>query len=232
MAKIPRKNQKLFGSSASVNQVAKFGSLAAGAPVRYDGTADPDNIQALSNFLSGMFGATLGNNSPAEEDINALFFLAFYQLAYMFQSGVPEWNTSTTYFIGSMVSDGINQIYVSITDNNTGNALSSSSNWQLKSGVGGSFKTVTGTGTVATLSDDFIRGDTSGGVVTVTLPAVASTKGKSMILKNVGIAGNDMTIQANAAELIDGVNTFVLGGVPGAMESVTLFCNGTTWDII
>ena len=58
MARLSRVTQKLFGSSASNNQIAKFGSLAAGTPVRYSGsTVDPVALQSLTNFLQGWFGA-------------------------------------------------------------------------------------------------------------------------------------------------------------------------------
>lgn len=131
MAKLTRVFQKIFGSTAGVNQIAKFGSLAAGAPAF---TTDPSVIQALANYLTGWYGAVIGENSPAIQDMNAICFLFARQLAYLFQAGIPEWDTQTTYFIGSLVTDGTGNVYVSLTDNNLGNALGNFGIWSRTSG--------------------------------------------------------------------------------------------------
>ena len=130
MAKIARKTQKVFGGSASSNQVAKFGSLAAGSPVRYDGTADPDDIQSLSQYDDGWHNAILGGNSPAIEDRNALDLLFSRQIAYLMQAGIPEYDASTEYHTGSMVNAINGKVYMSIADTNTGNALSDDTKWR------------------------------------------------------------------------------------------------------
>lgn len=222
MAKITRKNMKIFGSTAGFHQIGVFGSLAAAAPAW---STDPDTIQSLSNYLDGLYQAVVGNNSAALQDTNAIYYLYAYQLAYLFQTGVPEWNTSTVYYIGSVVNNGTNTLYVSLTDNNTGNALSSASNWQV---LGSNFTTKTANYTAA-LADQYVRGNTTGGAFTVTLPAVATSKGMNLRVKNVGTiaAGFNLTIAGNAAELIDDANTQVLA----PLQTMTLFCNGTNWDI-
>lgn len=129
MAKIVRKQQKIFGSNltAAAGGIAEFGSLAAGAKVF---TVDPAVIQSLSNYLDGWSGAIVGSNSPALEDFNAIDFLYAYQLAYIFQEGIAEWETGTTYFTGSLAQDGTGVIFRSIADNNQGNALSTVNKWQ------------------------------------------------------------------------------------------------------
>ena len=116
MAKITRAAQKIFGSTASSGQIRQFGSFAAGAPVT---TTNPVTIQALSNFLAGWNAAVVGLNSPTIEDMNALFYLYAYQLAYLFQSGIPEWDADTSYYIGSLVMvDG--EIFRSTINDNLG----------------------------------------------------------------------------------------------------------------
>jgi hypothetical protein len=115
--KIVRKLQKLFGSTAPSTDIGKFGSLAAGAPAT---STDPDIIQSLPNYLQGWKGAVIGGNSPAIEDVNAIDFLFARQLAYIFQNGIPEWDTATEYFINSYVSRNGN-IFKSLTDNNISN---------------------------------------------------------------------------------------------------------------
>lgn len=119
MAKITRATQKQFGSSAGTNELAKFGSLAAGSPARYSGaTVTVANIQALTNFLTGWNGAVIGGNSPAIEDMNSLCYLYAYQLGYLLQQGIAEWDAGTTYYIGSLCTYN-NVVVQSIADNNT-----------------------------------------------------------------------------------------------------------------
>jgi hypothetical protein len=127
MAKLTRVNQKIFGSSAPSTEIGKFGSLAAGSPVT---TTDPVQIQALSAFLGGWSQAIVGAGSPAMEDMNALFYLYARQLAYLFERGIPEWETGTTYYSGCFVSDGAGNLYTSLVDNNTGNAVTNVSYWK------------------------------------------------------------------------------------------------------
>lgn len=130
MARLNRFTQLLFGSSATSNQIAQFGSLAAGTPARYSGsTITPAIIQNLSNYLQGWYGATIGPNSPAIEDMNALCYLYAFQLAYIMQLGMPEWDTDTTYYTGSLAQAGDGVSYVSLTDNNTNNQVTDSTKW-------------------------------------------------------------------------------------------------------
>lgn len=131
MAKITRKQAKIFGSNAGVDQRSIIGSLFAGSPAF---SIDPDDIQSLSNYLDGWESIVIGGNSPAIEDMNALHFLYAYQLAYLMQTGLPEWNTDTVYYIGSLVNNGTGKIYSSLTDDNQGNAVTDTVNWKLIAG--------------------------------------------------------------------------------------------------
>lgn len=136
MAKLPRFTQKLFASLASSNQLSQFGSYAAGSPVEYSGsTVTPTLIQNLSNFLTGWYGAVIGNNAALLQDMNSICYLFAYQISYLFQSGIPEWDAGTTYYTGSLVNSA-GTIYASITDTNLGNALSDITNWKIQVQVG------------------------------------------------------------------------------------------------
>lgn len=129
MAKLSRFTQLIFGSTAGSAQIAEYGSLAAGSPLTFSGaTITPALVQAFSNYLEGWDGAVIGGNSPAIEDMNALCYLYAFQLAYLFQAGIPEWDSATTYYTGSYVqSSGI--IYRSIVDSNLNNAVSVLTAW-------------------------------------------------------------------------------------------------------
>lgn len=126
MSKITRVFQKLFGRTASAGELGQFGSFAAGSPLT---TTDPEVMQALGNFDAGWFSAILGNNSPAIEDMNALFYLTFRQIAYIFQSGVSEWDAETEYHKGSYVAVG-GVLYASVADTNTNNAVTLNTHWK------------------------------------------------------------------------------------------------------
>lgn len=125
MAKIVRKTAKIFGSSAGTNQIAEFGSLFAGTPVF---STDPAVIQSLTNWLQGWFAAVEDINSPAIEDMNAFCYVMAYQIAYILQQGIGEWDSGTTYYTNSYVSSG-NTIYVSLQDNNLNHAVSDGAWW-------------------------------------------------------------------------------------------------------
>lgn len=125
MAKLSRVFQNLFGRDGDQSHFGEFGSRVVGPGFT---TKDPSVIQALSAFVTnGWLDAINGaNKAPFLEDMNGLFYLLFYQICYGMQEGIPEWNGSTTYFTGSIVKKtGTTELYGSLTDNNTGNALPS-----------------------------------------------------------------------------------------------------------
>lgn len=124
--KLQRFFQKVFGDNGSQSHFGQFGSRVSSPPGL--NTKDPTAIQALSAFdTNGWLDAiNAANKAPFLEDMNGLFFLAFRQIAYILQDGIPEWNTDTPYFIGSIVrKTGTTELYGSLTDSNTGNALPS-----------------------------------------------------------------------------------------------------------
>lgn len=127
MPALPRKIMKLFGSSAGGTEIGVFGSLAAASP---DYSNDPDEIQSLSNWLAGWYAAVVGNNSPAIQDWNAVFYVMAYQLCYYFERGVAAWNSQTTYYIGSQATDAAGEIYASIADDNLNNPLTDETKWR------------------------------------------------------------------------------------------------------
>lgn len=131
MARIPRTTQKIFGGNLAPTPtagLAVYGSLTAGSP---SFSADPAAIQSLPNWLQGFAGAFYpgSQQSPTFEDFNGLMYVITSQLAYLMQSGVPEWDPNTTYYIGSLVNDGLGNIYKSLQNSNTNQALSSTTYW-------------------------------------------------------------------------------------------------------
>lgn len=219
MSKIARATQKIFGVSAGPDEISQFGSLAAADPTF---TIDPVVLQALSNYDDGWFAGVLLENSPAIEDMNSLFYLITYQLCYMFQAGISEWDSGTTYFINSLVTSGP-FTYISIVDNNTNNLVTDNSKWALQNSK---VTLKTGTGTIAA-TDQYVRATTSGSDYALTLPTIASSIGQLVEIKNCTNALNTVTVTGNGSETIDFATTLDLG----AGQSCRLFNNGVNWDI-
>lgn len=220
MSKIARKVAKIFGSTAVSGDIKQFGSLAAGTPLT---ASDPAVVQALSNWLTGWKGAVIGGNSPAIEDMNGMCFVFGYQLAYLMQAGIAEWDADTTYYIGSFASDGLGNIYASITDTNLNNALSVTTQW----------KKVTGTPTVQTKAVDYqvLAGDRLvrvSGTFNTTLPDATLVEGLDFVIKKTDSNATTATILFLSAQSADGLTSLTL------TEQYSFYrfqSNGTTYDI-
>lgn len=132
MAKLPRETQLVFASTPGFDQVTQVGSTFNGSPVY---TTSIATIQSLANYLAGWYECAPNNPStgspsfPIIQDMNALMYLITYQLAYLMQEGVPEWDSGTTYYIGSRVNDGNGNLYTSIANTNLNNAVTNSTYW-------------------------------------------------------------------------------------------------------
>lgn len=224
MAKIARKTAKIFGSSAGLNQISEFGSLAAASPAF---STDPSVIQSLSQWVTGWFSAVIGANSPAIEDMNAFCFVMAYQIAYILQEGVPEWDSGTTYFTGSVAQfSGVT--YVSLVDNNLNNTPTGLTNWAVQGRSVNATALTTNT-VLTSASPGYNRVDATSGAIQITLPALAAVPfATQYIIKKVDSSSNFVTVKGNAAELIDLNNTFALE-IPG--DSITVRSFGTVWDI-
>lgn len=127
MSKVTRQTQTIFANAASNNGV--FGSAA-------------DNTKVYSNSLpilmgkgawnTGWLSAVLGTkNFPPLEEFQSLNYINTYQLTYLFQEGIPEYDSGTIYFQNSIVKKpGTYQLYGSLIDNNTGNSLTNATDWK------------------------------------------------------------------------------------------------------
>ena len=129
MAKITRATQQIFGDSAPGTQITAFGTAKTNSPVY---TKDPALLQTASSLL-GWADAIEADMAPFEEDTNGLCYLITRQLAYLYQQGIPEWDSGTTYYTNSLctvLEDGLWTIKRSTSDNNTGNDPTSDTvNW-------------------------------------------------------------------------------------------------------
>jgi hypothetical protein len=129
MPRLTRKNIKVFAGSATNNGV--FGSLQANNPTT---TSDVEQLQSLSAWSEGWNAATeTSEELPPLEEIQGVEYVTTYQQAYIMQEGLPEWAATVTYYKGCLTKEVTStgfKIYNSLTDNNTGNLLSDTSNWK------------------------------------------------------------------------------------------------------
>lgn len=227
MAKITRKVAKIFGSSSGFQQVAQFGSLAAAAPIF---TTDVATIQNLANWLTGWFGAVIGGNSPAIEDMNAFCYVMAYQISYLMQAGVPEWETNTIYYKGSLAQSG-GQVFVSTTDSNTGNAVTDSTNWLVRDAATVNL-TQANTGYTLTSTNKWEKTalvNTSSGATTVNLPQASTCKGARLtVIKTTGDV-SQVTIAGTGGDLINGLASVTCDTQYAALDFVS---TGTGWIVV
>lgn len=97
--------------------------------------------------------------------------------------------------------------------------------------VNGSFAkkmTIVTTNTTLNATNSIVVCDNAGTAITLTLPAVSGCVGRIYTVKK-GTSTTDITIDANAAETIDGATTMVLSDVKVA---VTLINDGMEWKAI
>jgi len=206
MTTLARKTQTLFASGAS--DIGQFGSGAAGTKVL---TTDPAVIQALPAWAAGWLNATLGANKfPPIEEVNALDYLETYQLTYLFQEGIPEYDSGTVYSqYGICKKSGTFQIYGSLTASNTGNALSDGTHWKLLVDLnsslgfnlsGGLSLAVNTTLTVVNMGSLINLGADG---LTITLPALSAiSDGDSVLFTSVSTAAQGGTISAAGSDTI------------------------------
>lgn len=113
-----------------------------------------------------------------------------------------------------------------------GSGAASSSNYlrgdQTWSAIQRSLPTGTKTSGYTAVANDFVVADTTAGSFIITLPAAAANANAIIDVKNIGSAGNTLTVDGNGAETIDGALTFTM---TAQYQSVTVICDGTQWWI-
>lgn len=129
MAKLTRATQKIFAKDATSTQVTAFGTAKLDSPTY---TKDVSQIMN-ANFEDGWNSAILEDKAPYEEDDNGINYAMTRQLAYLYQEGIPEYDSATEYCSTSVVKaveGGKVILYHSLADGNVGNALSDTTKWE------------------------------------------------------------------------------------------------------
>ena len=130
MAKLTRVTGKVFANDAPLAQIGQFGSALAGNPYN---TQDVATIQNLQAYLNGWQSAVItSRNFPPIEEVNGVLKTISYQACYLLQEGIPEYDINTEYSNTSIVksiSGNELSFYISLQNNNKGNALTNTTYW-------------------------------------------------------------------------------------------------------
>lgn len=130
MAKLTRKTQKIFADSAAASQITAFGSIKANSPNPPVYSKDPDIIQS-NEYMQGWSGATQDDYAPYRQDMNAIQNLVTRQLAYLFQAGIPEYDSATQYYANCSFCQYNGNLYLCIQDALNKNPSTEPTYWKL-----------------------------------------------------------------------------------------------------
>lgn len=227
MAKIARATFVQFGLSGPTADFAQYGSQAASAPIKSKNVA---TIQALTAWVNGWQDAVALGEAPYLEDMNGLLYVFSYMLAYLFQEGIPEYDSGTTYFIGGIVKNlgnsGYVEFYSSLTDTNVGNALptrADNTNWSFLYAL-------------HQANSQIIYGKSIAFSSTSTLGVVGTTTNNNAAAGNVGeyiegvVTGN--TNAAATGTYDDGTSIALTAGDWDVSAMAIFDANGATWTAI
>jgi hypothetical protein len=130
MAKLDRKDVKIFAEDSKETLITEFRTEdSGGATASF--SRDPDVIQN-ENYSQGWVNDTNNLNTKIYgEDLNAVNYVLSYLLKYLYENGIAEWKSTTTYYQNSICKVD-NALYLSLQNNNIGNDPTSTvSYWKL-----------------------------------------------------------------------------------------------------
>lgn len=129
MAVLTRQTQKVFAGNANVSQLAVMGTMKTGTPVYNTNLATLQSAE----YQLGWDSAILNDKAPYMEEMNGVQYGFSYQIAYLLQEGIPEYDVNTNYSktsIVKIVQDNNLVLYHSLIDDNQGTAdITNSPNW-------------------------------------------------------------------------------------------------------
>lgn len=126
----------------------------------------------------------------------------------------------------------LTEITISVADGGVLLLADGISNWEIVARVNPRATRTTTTitsDTTLTIANDVVLVDASDGPVTITLLPSASTTRQTLDIKKIDSSTNEVTIDANALELIDGGETAVLTDED---EDITIFSDGSEHRIL
>jgi hypothetical protein len=238
MTKIANYVQSIFaGSIPPTNVLSIFGALKAGNNPSSSYSSNIETLQSLAAWDEGLVSAMINLYNPALQDINTLFHVPSNFIAYCKQAGLPEWKANITYYMGSLVSDGLGSIYRSLVDTNLNQPFTDATKWFMVDSI----KVTEIAGPYTALNTDyFIRwstidtsADPAEKLIKLPMPS-ASLIGRRYLVRNVSGASYNLTIEAfDGSSIFNGGATDGLGLGNGFVSTYVpfsnLICDGTYW---
>lgn len=180
-------------------------------------------------------GTLASPTAPAVDDQVLSFLGAIYD------GNSTEGTAAIDFYVDGAVSDGVAPQRISFVTSAT-NAAARTERMVIKSNgnvgiadttptstldVGGSFAAAISEETSTTLDDTnhFVVVDTDAGTQTIFLPAASTCAGRGYYIRNNGTSGNDVAIDADGSETINGSLTHTLSDG----QSAHIVCDGTEW---
>lgn len=130
MAVLTRKTQKVFAGDANGDMLAVMGTMKTGTPVY---NSDVETLQSNIAYSKGWSAAILNDKAPYMEEMNGVQYAFSYQIAYLLQEGIPEYDVNTNYSktsVVKIVQDNDLVLYHSLKDDNQGVVdITTSADW-------------------------------------------------------------------------------------------------------
>ena len=237
MTKIANYDQKSFaGGIPPTDTLAIFGAFKSGYIPYNSYSSNIETLQSLLAWGDGLNSAMINYYNPALQDMNTLFHVPTRQMAYCKQAGIPEWKANITYYIGSLVSDGLGSIYRSLVDDNLNQPFTDNTKWLM---VDSMIITNIGAAYNALNTDYTIRWSTADTPATesqrtIKLPNPSSSlQGRRFFIKNTSGTSNQLIIETTTfgAVFNGGLCSWIQLGVAGSADTsfVELICDGNYW---
>jgi hypothetical protein len=222
------------GTTASVNAIVGKGSIdnylqlniqnnSTGANASSDVVATANNGSETNNFVdmginSGNYsGGVMGGANDSyllNQGQNFLIATGTAAKSLIFMTGGTSQVTNER-----MRIDGSGNVGVGTT--------TPTSTFQVRGSVANSI--VTKTATYSATASDYTIVCNNSGAITINLPSASGASGRVYVIKKISAALNNVTIDGQGAETIDGAATKVL---MNQYESVMIQCDGTGWYIL
>jgi hypothetical protein len=184
------------------------------------GTTLPSNDLDVEGSGAAATAIDINNKSTGDPKIN-------FQLNDVSKFSIGVDNSDAAKFkIGTTALETGTAITIDASQNVGVGTASPASTLDIQGSLGYKVNTITA---AATLNQTHNVVLCNTGPYTVTLPAAASNTGKVYYIKNIDAEGDDITLDGNASETIDGDLTFKLDPYKHAVRIVS---DGTNWHIL
>ncbi|MBL0182164.1 MAG: hypothetical protein IPP96_07675 [Chitinophagaceae bacterium] len=223
------------GTTSSVNAIVGKGSIdsylqlniqnnSAGANSSSDVVATANNGSETTNFID--MGINGGSNTSGVMGTANDGYL--YNVGQNLLIGTGSASKSLVFMTGGTTQATNERMRIDGNGNVGIGNNSPTSTLHVTGSTAHSITTKTATYT-ATASDYTILCNNTSGAITINLPAAAGCTGRVYVIKKISGASNNVVIDGNASETIDGVTTRTL---TLQYESAAIQSNGSNWFVI